>query len=987
MAVATFSSSSRGSTMSDRPTILRQVNELAEHISEEKRVLVITTPGRRHLERLTAALPGRTFEVFDQARVHVPSDVVAAGHDAIAKARPTVLLTLGGGAATGLGKVLRKAHPALRLIAIPTTYSGSELTRIWGTTDAGTKTTGRDDSARPDIVVHDDAFVESLPLQVALPSLLNALAHPVSALSAGIDDEGARRSALLATQRITFATRQAIAHHGVADVRQDAFASVALAATVLDEQALGLHHKLAHALGGSHNLPHASLHAVLLPHTLASIQQMQPELFAAIAEAMALPDPAAFVHDTLTRVGAPTSLKALGLSLEQALAVCERVDAPELLLRNAWLGTRPSTQDRADIWGEQNVVISGDPAEAETLVLAIHGRGSNAARVVAQVRESIGHREDVAIIAPQALTDAWYSLPYSAPATELNGPLTDAIERVKAASAHMDATWPNKRRLLFGFSQGACLALEMVAKEAVIVDGVVALCGARPSDATDWPASLSETRVLLSIAHEDPWVDADDVVTTANGLREVGAVVTLLRRPGKKHVVTDRDRLEFRRLVGGEPETPRGFGNHHEGVVLAGVLPEDQTSPRHAPYGLYPEQINGTGFVAARHENLRTWLYRVRPAAQQGAFERRAHPTLTAALSDAPVINLEAWMPPALGESPRDFVDGLVTIGGAGHPGLRRGYALHTYDANRDMENRAFSSADGDLLIVPQTGGLTVLTEMGTLAAGPGQVLVMPRGLRFAVLLDDKHARGYIGEIYARHFMLPERGPIGSNGLADERHFVGPTPFYEDRLTPGFEILHKMGGELLVARQDHSPWDVVGWFGNYAPCTYDISKFSPVGNTRVDHGDPSVHTLLSAGLDEQGAHALDFVIFPARWDPTEHTFRPPFFHRNVTTEINGIVRDPTLGPPFAPGMVFVTPSMTPHGVRARSVDNYLAKSDAVADKPSRSSGAAFWFQFETALPFYPSVWAANASERQGSWPDIWGEHATRFEPFSRGEPT
>ena len=154
----------------------------------------------------------------------------------------------------------------------------------------------------------------------------------------------------------------------------------------------------------------------------------------------------------------------------------------------------------------------------------------------------------------------------------------------------------------------------------------------------------------------------------------------------------------------------------------------------------------------------------------------------------------------------------------------------------------------------------------------------------------------------------------------------------------------------------------------------------PYSTTRVDHPDPSIYTLLSSALDEHGAHGLDLVVFPARWDATEHTFRPPWFHRNVTCEINGIVRDPSLGPPFAPGQVFVTPSMTAHGVLARGVDHNIADG---TDEPSRTSDDALWFQFETCLPFCPSKWARQADNRRAQWSTAWGEYGSWFEPNSR----
>jgi homogentisate 1,2-dioxygenase len=297
------------------------------------------------------------------------------------------------------------------------------------------------------------------------------------------------------------------------------------------------------------------------------------------------------------------------------------------------------------------------------------------------------------------------------------------------------------------------------------------------------------------------------------------------------------------------------------------------------------------------------------------------------------------------------------------------------------MEQRAFCNADGDLLLVLERGELTLVTELGLLDIQPGWVAVLPRGLRFAVVLKSPWARGVLGEIYGRHFELPERGLIGANGLADARHFRVPSAWFEDRLQLDTRIVSKLGGHLFEARQDFSPFDVVAWHGNYVPFSYDLSLFSPVANTRVDHGDPSVYTVLTSALDEVGSNLLDLVAFAPRWDPTEHTFRPPFFHRNATLEFNAVLRGASAaGGQFAEGTCFLTPPMTPHGVRSDSVERTLQRTGPGADAPRRLPDGLLWIQFESSLPL--RLTEHGAGDRIADWPTRWGAYCTH----RRGEP-
>jgi homogentisate 1,2-dioxygenase len=662
---------------------------------------------------------------------------------------------------------------------------------------------------------------------------------------------------------------------------------------------------------------------------------------------------------------------------------------PRDLLGAVYHGRRPSRDTRLEDWGLAEPVSMRGPRleSARRVVVALHGRGATADSILARAVELGGNDPTLAVVAPQATNSAWYGPRYTATRAELGAELEAAAA---AAGSVLDTAVERAggadRVVLLGFSQGACLAIEIFSRRSQRLGAVAALSGAAigPPDGRPTPGpAAAGTPVLLGASAEDPWVARPHIEETAVALAAAGAEVTLEMAPGNGHAIHGRQRILARSLIQGLPAAPPagGHGNFHETESLAGALPRDRNSPRDVPYGLYAEQLSGTGFVARRRENTRTWMYRVRPSAEQGRLDPLAHPTFKADFDgEPPEPNLVGFAPLPLPGAPVDFVDGLATVGGAGSPRRRRGFAVHVYAANRSMEERCFYDADGELLILPQLGALTLLTELGVLDVAPGQLALVPRGLKVSVLLRGAAARGYVAEVFGRRFELPERGPVGANGLTEARHFRAPAAWHEDRLTPGYRVTAKLGGELYEARQDHSPFDVAAWHGNHCPYVYDLALFSPVGNTRVDHGDPSIHTVLSAPLDEPGTNTLDLVVFPPRWDPTERTFRPPYFHRNVTTEFNGIIRDDSLpsDSPFAPGGYFLTPSLTPHGVVAASVERALAEDPATADRPRRVPDSSLWFQLETALPLTLTRWARESPNRIPDWPLVWGAYRKHF---------
>jgi homogentisate 1,2-dioxygenase len=428
----------------------------------------------------------------------------------------------------------------------------------------------------------------------------------------------------------------------------------------------------------------------------------------------------------------------------------------------------------------------------------------------------------------------------------------------------------------------------------------------------------------------------------------------------------------------GEVRYQSGFANEFATEALPGALPVGQNSPQRCPYGLYAEQISGTAFTAPRHANRRTWFYRIRPGAQHQPFERIDNGLLTSDFSQAaPTPNQLRWDPLPIPTKPADFVQGLVTMAGNGGPEAQSGCGIHIYAANRSMTDRFLSNADGELLIVPQQGRLRLATEMGLLDVEPQEVAVIPRGVRFRVELVDGTGRGYVCENFGAPFRLPDLGPIGSNGLANPRDFRTPTAWYEDR-DGRFELVNKFMGNLWSAGLDHSPLDVVAWHGNYAPYKYDLRRFNTIGSTSYDHPDPSIFLVLQSVSDTPGVDMIDFVIFPPRWLVMEHTFRPPWFHRNVASEFMGLIHgvyDAKAGG-FVPGGASLHNCMTGHGpdaeTFARASTRDLAKPDRIADTMA--------FMFETRLAIRPTKFALEAVELQHDYYTCWQGLAKHFDP-------
>jgi homogentisate 1,2-dioxygenase len=419
-----------------------------------------------------------------------------------------------------------------------------------------------------------------------------------------------------------------------------------------------------------------------------------------------------------------------------------------------------------------------------------------------------------------------------------------------------------------------------------------------------------------------------------------------------------------------------GFGNEFASEAVPGALPVGQNSPQKGPLGLYAEQLSGTPFTSPRAVNRRSWLYRIRPSVMHQPYTPLPQKLIRSTpFDEVPTPpNQLRWNPIPIPKKPTDFVDGLITIAGNGESSMHSGVAIHIYVANKSMVDRAFYNADGELLIVPQLGNLLIYTEFGLIDLKPGEICVIQRGIKFRVEISEKQARGYVCENYGALFRLPDLGPIGANGLANPRDFQTPHAAFEDRDTD-FRVAAKFLGKLWEARYDHSPLDVVAWHGNYAPYKYDLSRFNCINTVSFDHPDPSIYTVLTSPSEISGTANCDFVIFPPRWMVAEHTFRPPWFHRNFMNEFMGLIfgQYDAKAEGFLPGGASLHNCMSGHGPDAET----YAKASTADLKPQKLEDTLA-FMFETRFICRPTKYAMDTAELQHDYFECWQKLRKNF---------
>jgi len=319
------------------------------------RAIVLSTPEQKDQAADVAQRLGElSAGVYSQAVMHVPIETARAAREEAKRLGADCCVAVGGGSTIGLGKAVA-LESSLPILAIPTTYAGSEMTPIYGLTEGGVKKTGRDRRVLPKTVIYDPDLTMTLPPGISGTSAMNAIAHCVEALYAW---DGNPIISLMAAEGIRALSRSApviVTDPGNRAARADALYGAWLAGTALGSTSMGVHHKLCHTLGGTFNLPHAEVHTVILPHATAFNREAAPDAMRAVAEALGVRDAAEGLYDLAVRLHAPVSLRELGMpeeGIERAAKLATQspyrnpreveYDGVVRLIGNAWQGIRPS---------------------------------------------------------------------------------------------------------------------------------------------------------------------------------------------------------------------------------------------------------------------------------------------------------------------------------------------------------------------------------------------------------------------------------------------------------------------------------------------------------------------------------------------------------------------------------------------------------------------------------------------------------------------
>jgi homogentisate 1,2-dioxygenase len=454
-----------------------------------------------------------------------------------------------------------------------------------------------------------------------------------------------------------------------------------------------------------------------------------------------------------------------------------------------------------------------------------------------------------------------------------------------------------------------------------------------------------------------------------------------------------------------------GFGNYHQLVnpllpreysslihsprseAILGSIPLVNNHPINTPFGLRTEKVSGTSFVAPRYNNLHTYLYRAQSSYNHSPFTPWNHHLDTANPSPPKHLTPNSYMWPVFPFPEKGDWTSQRLLGNNGSPQQKTGVAIWLFNIDKDMKPQtAFSSQDGEALVVPQSGALNITTEFGKLLVRQNEIAVIPRGIRYRVTLPEgKPCRGYVCELYQGHFRLPELGIIGSTGLGNARDFQVPTAFFDGKLvdaqgqgngqvavandcanndTSKWTIISRLNTKLWSCTQDNTPFDVAGWQGTLYPYKYDLARFCYLGNLAYDHHDPSLFVLLTAPSfgKEPGTAVVDFAAVGSRWEASEDTLWVPWYHRNTMQEfIFPIVDQQDANSPFNGGSEFspfggwLNGSMVTHGSNEEEYKVWTAKDTRTPSK-LQDDGITSGI-FETECPLYLTDWAFESSQK------------------------
>lgn len=404
----------------------------------------------------------------------------------------------------------------------------------------------------------------------------------------------------------------------------------------------------------------------------------------------------------------------------------------------------------------------------------------------------------------------------------------------------------------------------------------------------------------------------------------------------------------------------RGLGNYFQSEAEPNSLPLEQNSPQKVPYNLYAEQINGSAFTCNRENNYFIWAYRLQPSVVHSAYT---------IYKEAQLFELES--PPSPNQlrysSLYNNTNNLETSFSEGIQAIAANDVSRTYayNVNQDNSKQFFVNLDGEFLIVAQKGNLTLETEFGQLLISPGEIAVIPRGITFQAL--GKNCYGYICESLAGRFRLPNLGPIGANGLANPHDFIHPHAKYFNE-TGDFQTISLYQNHLWQSSTEQHPLNIVAWKGNYLPYKYNLKLFNVLNTVSFDHPDPSIFTVLTVPSVSAGTANIDFVIFPERWTVAEHTFRPPYYHKNIMSEFMGLIYGEydAKKADFVPGGFSIHNCMTPHGP---DKDTYNDATSATLENKRYENTLAFMFESNQSWQLDHSL--VNSKFKQDNYNNCW----------------